>query len=110
MLIKYFSNVKSRWVVRDELKRLVEFRQLNLVKPWTGLPLFDIIFLRNVLIYFDVETKRSILTNARRQLHPSGYLLLGGAETTMNLDANWVTVTRGNVTMYQQKPSLAAAA
>ena len=61
---------------------MVEFRELNLAQPWPPLPPMDLVFLRNVMIYFDVETKKTILGRMARVLRPDGYLLLGGAETT----------------------------
>ena len=68
---------------------MVEFRELNLIRPWPVLPRFDLVFLRNVMIYFDVEVKKSILSRVARLLRPDGYLLLGGAETTLNLDGSF---------------------
>ena len=65
---------------------MVEFRQINLTETFAPMPPMDIIFLRNVLIYFDVETKREILARVRQVLQPDGYLFLGGGETTVNLD------------------------
>lgn len=85
LLVKHFEKQGMEWVVRPEVQRLCEFREMNLIEPWGPLPQMDIVFLRNVLIYFDVETKRSILGNVRRVLAPWGYLFLGGAETTINL-------------------------
>lgn len=86
LLVKYFVRQGAEWEFRPELRRRVEFREMNLVADWNGLPQLDLIFLRNVLIYFDLETKRSILAKARRLLRPGNYLLLGGAETTFNID------------------------
>lgn len=71
---------------QDELRKMVEFRTLNLIEPWPAMPPLDVIFLRNVLIYFDVATKKTILGKIRGLLRPDGYLFLGGAETTFNLD------------------------
>ena len=65
------------------------------------MPPFDLIFMRNVLIYFDVPTKQTILGRVRRQLRPDGLLLLGGAETTMNLDANFERVQIGRSNWYR---------
>lgn len=85
MLLKYFEKKGMEWQVRSELREMIEFREWNLIEPWRPLPLMDIVFLRNVLIYFDVETKRSILAKMVRVLRPGGFLFLGGAETTINL-------------------------
>ena len=85
LLVKYFEKKGMEWVVKPEVQRLTEFRELNLIEPWGTLPPMDVVFLRNVLIYFDVDTKRAILNNVRKVLQPWGYLFLGGAETTINL-------------------------
>lgn len=86
MLMKYFRQHGTTWELNEDIRRAVEFRELNLAKPWPYLPRMDLIFLRNVMIYFDVPTKKSILGRVARLLRPDGYLLLGGAETTHNLE------------------------
>lgn len=85
-LLKYMERAGADWKIRDDIRKMVDFRPLNLIEPWPGLPVFDVIFIRNVLIYFDIETKRDILGRARRCLDPKGFLFLGGAETTINID------------------------
>jgi chemotaxis protein methyltransferase CheR len=84
-LVKYFEKVGTDWQIKDVIRAMVEFRLINLIDPWP-LPLLDVILLRNVLIYFDVAAKKGILAKVRRVLSPDGYLFLGGAETTFNLD------------------------
>jgi chemotaxis protein methyltransferase CheR len=86
LLVKHFSKHGLEWHVKDDLRKMIEFRQLNLVDAWPVMPAMDIVFLRNVLIYFNVETKKTILGKIRQLLRPDGYLFLGGAETTMSLD------------------------
>jgi len=86
LLVKYFQRLGTEWQLKEEVRRLVEFRQLNLIDAAWGILPADIVFLRNVLIYFDVPTKKAILKKVRQILRPDGYLFLGGAETTMNLD------------------------
>jgi chemotaxis protein methyltransferase CheR len=86
LLLKYFRKEGAQWHLKDEVRQLVQFQQLNLIGPWPVLPEMDVVFLRNVLIYFDVEVKRQILARVRRLLRPDGFLFLGGAETTLNLD------------------------
>lgn len=83
---KYFYPEGNEWQIKDEIRSLVDFRQLNLIEPWPSLPQMDIIFLRNVLIYFDTPTKKAILNKLKQVLKPDGYLFLGGGETTINLD------------------------
>lgn len=92
LLVKHFKQFGTDWQISDEIRRMVDYRSLNLIEPWPTLLPFDIVFLRNVLIYFDVETKRSILANLRRVLRPDAYLFLGGAETTLNLDETFERV------------------
>jgi chemotaxis protein methyltransferase CheR len=67
-------------------------------------PAVDLILLRNVMIYFDIETKKNILAKARRLLHPSGFLLLGGAESTFNIDDAFERVVFDKTTFHQLKP------
>ena len=86
LMVKYFAQHGATWELREDVRRMVEFREMNLTRAWPVLPRMDLVFLRNVMIYFDVEAKKSILGRAARLLMPDGYLLLGGAETTLNLD------------------------
>jgi chemotaxis protein methyltransferase CheR len=92
LLIKHFTKDGLDWKVKDELKRMIEFKELNLLDTYAISGQLDIIFIRNVLIYFDVETKRTILGKCRKLLRPDGYLFLGGAETTLNIDDAFVRV------------------
>ena len=101
MLLKYFQKNGLTWQIKDELRRMVEFRQVNLVESFPQLPAMDIVFLRNVLIYFSTDTKREILNKVRRVLRPDGCLFLGGAETTMNLDVPFERVQLGKATVYK---------
>jgi chemotaxis protein methyltransferase CheR len=87
LLVKYFQREGIDWRINDSVRGLTQFRQLNLAANfWPLLPSLDVIFLRNVLIYFDATTKKQILRQIRRLLRPDGYLFLGGAETTLNVD------------------------
>ncbi|HVN28305.1 MAG TPA: CheR family methyltransferase [Candidatus Binataceae bacterium] len=84
-LSRYFVRDKLDWEIRKEIRSMVEFVEMNLTQTWPPLPRMDIIFLRNVLIYFDVTTKRRIFEGVRRQLRHDGYLLLGNCETTLGV-------------------------
>ncbi len=109
LLLKYFTKQGDRWAVNDVLRQGIEFRQMNLVEPWPIFPPFDLVLIRNVMIYFDVPTKQAILKKIRACLQPRGSLLLGTAETTMNLDPTWVPVNHGKTTAYQLAAVAAAA-
>jgi chemotaxis protein methyltransferase CheR len=80
---------------------MVEFQQSNLAEPWPPMPPMDMIFMRNVLIYFGLETKKSILARIRTLLKPDGYLFLGTSETTLNLDAAFEPVSTGKTVCYK---------
>jgi chemotaxis protein methyltransferase CheR len=101
LLIKHFTKQGDRWVIKPELKRNIQFRSMNLVQPWPILPPFDLVFIRNVMIYFDADTKRTILKRIRTCLLPHGYLFLGTTETTYNLDAVYRAVTFDRTVAYQ---------
>jgi chemotaxis protein methyltransferase CheR len=85
LLVKWFQQEGNRWRIDDRLRSMIDFKQLNLAGPWPPMPRFDVIFLRNVMIYFEPPVKRDILAKMARLLRPDGYLALGGAETTLNL-------------------------
>jgi chemotaxis protein methyltransferase CheR len=85
LLVKHFEQHGTEWQLRPAVRAMVDFQELNLARPWPALPSMDLVLLRNVMIYFGVETKKDILTRLVRVLKPDGYLLLGGAETTLNL-------------------------
>lgn len=109
-LVKYFVRFGTQWQVKPELRRLVQAREMNLVEPWPPLVRFDVILLRNVLIYFDLETKRAILRRARQVLRPDGVLFLGSAETTVMVDAAWERLTCGSSVTYRPGPVAVRAA
>ena len=100
-MIKHFRKEGMEWQIGDSIREMVEFRELNLIESWPGLPLMDVVFMRNVLIYFDVDTKRTILGKVRRVLRPDGILFLGGAETTMNLDDAYQRLALGKAVCYR---------
>lgn len=89
MLVKYFEKDGLEWRLKEPIRKMVTFQRLNLLDPWPVDLRPDVVLLRNVLIYFDVNTKKEILTRVRRILRPDGALLLGAAETTLGLDPGW---------------------
>jgi chemotaxis protein methyltransferase CheR len=101
-LVRHFEQDGRDWVVRPELRSLIETRELNLTGSWIGVPRCDIVWLRNVLIYFSAETKAQILSRVRREvLTPGGHLFLGASETTLNVDETYVRREVGRTFCYQ---------
>jgi chemotaxis protein methyltransferase CheR len=103
LLTRYFHRDGMAWVISPELRDAVEFQQVNLSQAWSLMPQFDIIFIRNVLIYFDVEMKKEILRRVHRQLRPDGYMLMGGAETTLNLSDDFERVQYETTAYYRPR-------
>src|SRR5690606_3141738 len=85
MLLKYFTQVDERWQVNAELRDMVRFRPINLLHAFSPLGRFDVVFCRNVLIYFDAPTKTATFERLSRVVASDGYLLLGAAETVIGL-------------------------
>jgi chemotaxis protein methyltransferase CheR len=93
MMLKYFERQGTHWHIKHDVRRLVEFSQLNLVDSWSRIPpRVDIVFMRNVLIYFDQNTKKTIMQRLGRQIASDGALFLGAAETTLGIDDQWERV------------------
>lgn len=104
LLVKYFERRGPDYKLRDELRRAIEFRELNLAAPWgSQIVGADVVLLRNVLIYFDNDTKRQILSRVRQVLRPGGYLFLGTAETTLNLDDAFELVRSEGAVYYRAR-------
>lgn len=103
LLVKYFAKTGDLWQIRDDVRGRLQFQELNLAKSFPTLPRFDLVMLRNVLIYFDAETKKAILSRIRRVLAPDGILFLGAAETTLNLDESFESVPVGRTFCYRLK-------
>jgi chemotaxis protein methyltransferase CheR len=101
LLVRHFRRQGLEWQIEEPLRRMIETRLVNLDVALTGITSMDIIFLRNVLIYFDTATKRQILARIRRVMRPDGYLVLGGAETTFNLDDSFERVQIGRAAVYR---------
>lgn len=89
MLMQFFEQVGEQWRISEEIRRMVQFRHLNLIDRFSLLGTFDVIFCRNVLIYFDHTTKSDVLERIAQQLAPEGYLVLGAAETVVGLSESF---------------------
>ena len=85
LLVRYFSQIGEVWKIKPEVRDMVSFREHVLQDDATSLGAFDLVFCRNVLIYFDLETKGKIFDNICRTMTANGLLALGGAETTLNI-------------------------
>jgi len=85
MLVKYFKQIGELLQINPDIRAMVAHRQLNLLHDFGQLGSFDVIFCRNVLIYFDQETKANIFGRLARGMEPDGFLVLGAAETVVGL-------------------------
>jgi chemotaxis protein methyltransferase CheR len=85
LLVKYFKQMGELWQINPDIRAMVQHRQLNLLHDFSSLGVFDVIFCRNVLIYFDQETKIGIFGRLARAIEPDGFLVLGAAETVVGL-------------------------
>jgi chemotaxis protein methyltransferase CheR len=108
LLVKYFRKIGSGWELSHAIRELVRFRTQNLLEDCQALGTFDVIFCRNVLIYFDEATKRAVLARLAARLAPDGYLVLGAAETTTGLSHDFVAVTEGHRGVFQFTTEAAA--
>jgi chemotaxis protein methyltransferase CheR len=101
LMVKYFKKMGLEWEVIPEVRKMIDFREINLLGAFPALPPLDVVFIRNVLIYFNQETKKEILGRIRRMIHPEGFLFLGAAETTLNLDENFQRLQADNSGCYR---------
>jgi chemotaxis protein methyltransferase CheR len=85
MLVKYFKQTGELWQINADVRAMVQHRQLNLLHDFSQLGVFDVIFCRNVLIYFDQDTKINIFNRLAKTTEPDGFLVLGAAETVVGL-------------------------
>ena len=85
MLVKYFTQVGELWQLNPDIRSMVQYRQLNLLHDFSQLGKFDVIFCRNVLIYFDQDTKASIFERLSKVVEPDGFMVLGAAESVVGI-------------------------
>lgn len=111
LLMKYFTQAGDHWQISPELRKMITFKTFNLLESPASLGQFDVIFLRNVLIYFDPPTKGKILDGMSRQLASDGFLYLGGAETVLGVSDKFKPKQgqRGIYELSQTEGALAAA-
>lgn len=108
LLVHYFERHGTGWKVSQGLRNFITFQQMNIAAPLPSMPQFDVVFLRNILIYFDVETKKAVLKNVRRLLRPDGWLFLGAAETTIGIDDSYERVAIGRTSAYRPRVAVPA--
>jgi chemotaxis protein methyltransferase CheR len=100
LLVKYFNRSGMEWKLNEVVKRMARFEHIDLRNSLSALGPFDLVFCRNVMIYFDAETKRNIMKGLHSTLFRGGWLLLGGAETVFGLDEWFERKAIGNSTVY----------
>lgn len=109
MLVKYFKKDGEQWRVNDDIRGMVQYKTNNLLEPFAGMGPFDIVFCRNVLIYFDTPTKANVLERTANILAPDGFLVLGAAETVLGI-TNVFTPVEGARGVYGRSAAAAATA
>jgi len=113
LMIRYFTKrPDGDWQIAAELRNSVRFSHFNLLENPATLGTFDIVFCRNVLIYFDRETKAAVLERIAKRLDPQGFLILGGAETVIGITETFKPLDgeRGIYQLATARPIAAAAA
>lgn len=100
LLIKHFSRSGMDWELSEAVRRMAHFETIDLRKSMRALGPFDLVFCRNVMIYFDAETKKKILKELHGTLFRGGWLLLGGAETALGVEEWFDRQTIGNAVVY----------
>jgi chemotaxis protein methyltransferase CheR len=103
LLAKYFRREGMQWELIPQIRNMASFSKLNLIESWPKMPAMDVVFLRNVLIYFSPTTKKMILEKIRNTMAPHAVLFLGAAETTMGLDSMFNRVQINNSVFYRLK-------
>jgi len=104
-LVRYFTKRKDSWIVNQSIRGRVDFRQQNLMNDFSHLGVFDVIFCRNVLIYFAPAQKRDVLARMVRSLAPDGYLVLGAAESVIGYCAEFTPHPEQRVVLMRRPPA-----
>jgi chemotaxis protein methyltransferase CheR len=101
LLVRHFERIGNEWQIQDPVREMVEFSHLNLARPWPALPAMDLLLLRNVLLYFSSDVRKTILQNVRKTLRRDGSLFVGGGETSLVLDPTFEPVRTGKTVYYR---------
>ncbi|WP_342360436.1 protein-glutamate O-methyltransferase CheR [Terrarubrum flagellatum] len=108
MLLKHFSQTPEGWSITKNMRDKIDFRTFNLLRDPSPFGVFDLILCRNVLIYFDANTRTGLFARLRRQMAPDGALMLGGAETVLGATADFVP-DRDTPSFYRPAPAATTA-
>jgi len=108
MLVRHFARQGTDWEVSAQVRSTVTFSRRNLLSVAPPGGPFDVVFLRNALIYFDLATRARVLRRVRASISPGGFLMLGAAESTLGIDDGWERVLMGQSSAYRVKPGRAA--
>jgi len=101
-LTKYFIEKDQYWQIKDEIRKMVRFQKLNLMKPFIGLGTFDIVFCRNVAIYFTLEDRKKLFDRIADLIVPEGYLFIGSSEFLTGISERFKAVRHGKAIYYQK--------
>jgi chemotaxis protein methyltransferase CheR len=101
---RFFIRKEDHWEVRPEISERIVFKAVNLMQNFSGFGKFDVIFCRNVLIYFSTNLKKDVLARMAAALNPDGYLILGGSESMANYSDAFHMVRTSNTVVYKLKP------
>lgn len=102
-MVKYFTRVGMEFEIKPEIRAQVDYKVLNLASAWPYLGTFDLVLIRNVLIYFNQETKAQIVNKAAKLLEADGYLMLGSTESLLSIQTNLERVMHDKTACYQLK-------
>lgn len=111
MMVQHFTREGRDWVITPRLRSMVRAQQMNLCSPFVGIGTYDLVLVRNVLIYFDVDVKRDVLRRMHAHVAPDGYLMLGSTETSLDLDPEaWGRELSGTVPLHRPRVPTPVAA
>ena len=102
-LQRYFTPMGGNWKIKDEIRAMATFRRMNLMEPFAGIGKFDIIFCRNVAIYFTLEDRKELFNKIASTLHPDGYLLIGSTESLTGVCPRFIPKRHLRSVYYQLK-------
>lgn len=102
---RYFVKTSNQWEIKKAIRSMVEFRHLNLTKPFNNIGRFDVIMSRNILIYFDEATRKKIFEQFFQVLNDGGFLVLGSTESIYGMTERFETCRFGETLLYRKKPS-----